>query len=133
MTETPLTDALCAQVLAASNDKDYYDAVEKLMAGARQLERALAAEQEPVSKVPRYLARRGMRPDGSLPPSDDDEPSQPEPVSDDVRDARRYRRIRECDDFCVTQNIGHDWITLRDGDLDAAADAALASQGDKHG
>lgn len=49
------------------------------------------------------------------------------------RDAERYRCLRACSGyqapFCVTQNIGHDWIIVRRDELDHAIDAAMREGG----
>lgn len=49
------------------------------------------------------------------------------------KDAERYRLLRSCSGyqapFCVTQNIGHDWIISRREELDEAIDAAMREGG----
>lgn len=48
------------------------------------------------------------------------------------KDAERYQLLRSCSGyqapFCVTQNIGHDWIIVRRDELDQAIDAAMREE-----
>src|SRR6185312_16081868 len=48
------------------------------------------------------------------------------------KDAERYKLLRSCSGhqapFCVTQNIGHDWIIIRREELDEAIDAAMLEE-----
>ena len=52
------------------------------------------------------------------------------------KDAERYRLLRSCSGyqapFCVTQNIGHDWIISRREELDEAIDAAMKDESRNH-